>query len=165
MTVTPSGIMSQDIAALRDMLSECAAFRTWVNAATPALALPSIHVISTTRNPPLPLALIDIGDWSRARSVVFSGQQFDFAPGASLVLYLRAAATLEEPDAAYEFMNAAGAIIEDLEKLTGTQAKGWPTISSITLVAAPARIEPSQRDAVGDYYECAFTIDRGIRPR
>lgn len=164
MSVTPTGIMSKDVAALRSMLSECAAFRTWVNVATPALALPFIHVISTGRNPVLPMALIDIGDWSRTRSVVFSGQKFDFAPGASLVLYLRAAATEDEPDAAYRFMNAAGAIIEDLEKLSSTQAKGWPTIPTITLVAAPSRIEPSKRESVGDYYECAFTIDRGVRP-
>jgi hypothetical protein len=168
--ILPTGTLSLPVAALRQMLAESPAFQSWVEADDEDEAFASIYVLSTPKNPPLPFALIDLGDWSRERVAVQNARRFQTSPGSRLVVYFRAAprpadeGEPDEPDAAFDFMNALAAIIDDLEQRAGIHRDRTLAITEITLAAAPARIPTSKRATAGDYYEAAFTIQWSRQP-
>jgi hypothetical protein len=169
-TAPAAGYLAAPIAALRTMLATSAAFRDWVSADDEPEALASIYVLATPKTPPMPFALIDIGDWSRERVAVMNGRRFQTGQGSRLVLYFRAAPLPpaedqpDEPGAAFEFMQRLDAVIADLEIRAGLHANRTLAITEITLAAAPARIATSQRATAGDYYEAAFTLQWSRQP-
>jgi hypothetical protein len=162
--ITPSGFLSTPVASMRAMLAASPAFRTWVGAADADEALAHIYAIAAPRHEVLPMALIEVGEHVRQRSLVAGRYAFENGPGSHLVVSFRMDADgAEEPDAGYAFLNALGAIIVDVEKASGNQSAGIFTIPAISIAAPPQRIRAANRQSVGDYYEAAFIIQQGFR--
>jgi hypothetical protein len=162
---TPVGMFSDMVRGLQLMVADSLAFQSWVGAVDQEEALERVHVISAPIHGPLPMALVEVGELVRQRSMVFSGYQFEYGPGTHLVLSFRSDADGEdEPEAGYSFLNALGGIMEDIEKASGNQATTAFTIPVTSLAAPPQRIISPNRQSIGDYYEASFIIQKGVRP-
>jgi len=164
--VTPAGLLSKPVNALRQLVANSSAFRDWVDAADVNAALLRVHIISTPRNPTSPFALIDFGDFIRDREAVKGGIAFKQRSGSALVLYFRANVDegTNEPDAALAFCNAIGAVWDDLERAAGVHANRSLPIISMEMLAPPARIVNEKRQQAGDYYECAISLSYSRQP-
>jgi hypothetical protein len=150
--ITPDGILSLPLARLAAMIAASPAFVTWCNGATDR-----IHLLATSREPLLPLCLLDLGDsFNRERVVLTPGRPF--AQSGQLVAYFRDAVDQahSDQDAAYSFCNHLGAVWADLEAMAGKP--GFLSITSMTLLASPERIEAERRPHLGDLYEAVLGI-------
>lgn len=157
MPVTPTGILSEPLASLRDALASCPAFQTWVGAADADAAKASIHLLVAPEAGPYPLAIVDFGDTARQRNSTASGSKWVIRPGSDLVLLFRDEATGIEPDATFTFTNALGAVMEELEQRSGVYANATPGITEIELVLPPVRTIEEKRQTEGDFFEAAFS--------
>lgn len=157
MPVTPTGILSEPLASLRDALAACPAFQTWVGAADATAAKAFIHLLVAPEAGPYPLAIVDFGDTARERYSVASGSRWVLRSGSDLILLFRAEASGEEPDATFTFLNALGAVAEELERSAGIYAQGTPGLTEMELVLPPVRTIEEKRQTEGDFFEAAFS--------
>lgn len=164
MTVAPAGFLSAPVADLRAMVAQSQTFRAWVGAADQSSALARVHTIAAPRVEDLPMALVEIGEHIRQRTMVAGGYSFETGAGSHLILTFRSDAEgSDEPDAGFTFLNAIGGIIADVEKLSGDQSSPHITIPAISMAAIPQRIRSPNRQSVGDFYEASFIIQQGFR--
>jgi len=129
----------------------------------PAGALPSIHLLHSSRKPGLPLCLLDLGDqFETTRATIVNGTRFESA--GQIIAYFRDAVPhgATEIDAVYGFTNRLGDVWHDLESLAG--ARGLVGITAIALAVPPTRIEPDRRQHVGDLFEAALSISFRLTP-
>ena len=151
------GILTGPLTALRDLLAGCPAFQAWVGATDAAAARARIHLLETSPDPPLPLALIDVGDgFERERVSLTDGRPF--AQRGTLTLYLQeaVAAEADEATAALGVCRRLGQVWDELERRSG--GPGGLTITGISLLAAPTRVPSERRDVTGDTYDAALAI-------
>jgi hypothetical protein len=159
MPVTPTGILSEPLATLRSLVSECPSFQTWVGAVDAATAAERIHLIVAPADGPFPCALIDFGDVARERQAITNAARWKMRAGSDLLLWFKAEASGEEPDATFTFTNAVGAILEEMEARAGDYAKGFPGITVIEMPVPPVRTEEEDRASQGDVFEVCFSCN------
>jgi hypothetical protein len=151
--VEPAGLFSLPMKYLRDALAQSSNFQAWVEADNATEALESIHLVkisgsSYTR----PFALIDFGeDYDRFREA--GGNVSHFVPSGSLLLMFEMDVASENEDswqdACLAFTNTVGAIIADIEALSG-QA-GYLNIKHWELKKLQRSLE-DEEITEGDYY-------------
>lgn len=159
----PTGILSQPLARMRNLIAASPAFQAWVGASNSLEALPHVHLLSTTRKPSLPLCLIDLGDgFERVRTTLVNGRPFESS--GQIVVYFRdlVAPGADPVDAAYAFTNRLGAVWQDFERLAGKPDRVG--ITQISLSSPPTRIEADRRQYAGDYFEAAMTCSFQLTP-
>lgn len=157
MPVTPTGILSEPLASLRDALAACPAFQAWVGAVDTETANGSIHLLVAPESGPYPLAIVDFGDTARERYTTLSGGSWVLRSGSDLILLFRAEASGDEPDATFTFLNALGAVMKELEASAGNYAAGTPGLTAIELVMPPVRTVEEKRNTEGDFFEAGFS--------
>lgn len=178
MPVTPTGSLSLPLGALRTMLSNCAAFRTWVGAANPTEALESIFLVGlpgpengeaytpSELEELRPCAVIDFFDPGGRGLRAFtlnSLAQSDFEESGMLALDLMDdinpgdAASFE--DAKIRFMNNAGAVLAELMDLSGTG--GNLHLHMIELGLGPRRTSIEGQATRGDAWLVRLAITWG----
>jgi len=156
-TLTIDGILAGPLTGLRALVARCPSFQRWVGAADHDAALPRIHLLETIPDPPLPLALIDLGDgFERERITLGVGRPF--AQRGALMLYLQEVVPggADELAAALGFCCRMGQVWAELE--TQRPEPGGLVITGINLAVAPTRIASERRDLAGDTYEAALSI-------
>jgi hypothetical protein len=139
------------------MVAECPSFLAWTGVSDPVAAGDHIHLLQSTRNPPLPLCLIDYADgFERERIGVTMGRPF--SQRGTLLLYMRDRVdpAIDEAEATIAFCNRVGALWDDLERMIVTDHR--LLITSIALAANPTRITSDRRPHVGDLFESALAI-------
>jgi hypothetical protein len=116
--------------------------------------------------PTHPLAIVD---WMPEYSdrAIAGGDRNYFQAGGQLVLLLRATVNPahSEKEAAYTFMNLAGAIVEDLEELAGVA--GYLNIREIRKTSGPERPDEDERQALlgrgeSEWIQAAFAVAWGV---
>ena len=157
MPTIPTGLLSLPLVRLGQMVAESEAFLNWTGSANAEAAQEHIHLLQSTRNPELPLCLIDYGDgFERERIGVTMGRAFE--QRGTLIVFLRdqVDTSLDEAEATIAFCNRVGALWNDLERMIVTDAR--LLITGISLAANPARIASDRRPHVGDLFEAALAI-------
>ncbi len=136
--VTPTGILAAPLAQLSLTLAASSPFQTWVAAADAVQAEQSIYLIAAPEDAVAPYCVIDfMDDFMRKRASLTTGMPFGGTGSLSLYFSADIDSLLSDTDAAFTFLNPIGAIIEDLELLSGTVvAAGAPytTIDTIQLL-------------------------------
>ena len=156
-TPTPVGLLSVPLTRLAGMVAECPSFLAWTGATTPEEAQEHIHLLQSTREPALPLCLIDYGDgFERERVGVTMNRPF--AQRGSLILYLRDRVDPDLDDRAVTvaFCNRVGALWDELERMILTD--GRLLITAIALAATPTRVPSDRRSHAGDHLETALAL-------
>ncbi len=118
--VTPTGILAAPLAKLALTIAATEAFQAWVGAANSVEAEQSIYLISAPKGAEAPYCIIDFtDDFMRERSCLKTG--VPFAGSGNLFAYFggEVEAALNDTDAAFSFLNPMGAILEELELLSG----------------------------------------------
>lgn len=111
---------------------------------------------------PLPLAVVDWDAWSRQESARGMRIYMEQGEGSSLVVLFRdeiSAANQapgESRSAAYTFLNTLGAIVSEMEALSGTA--GYLAITGVEMSQGPQRPDAESARTVGHFYECQFTV-------
>jgi hypothetical protein len=156
-----SGPLSIPLATLKTMLSKSATFQAWVNAATEAEALASIHVVSVeSEDERRPFAIINIGaKWASNLSAGGAGNFF-INDGELILAFEADVAEVSESLAVYEFLDKIGAIIEEIQALSGLG--GYLSFHSIECSEPPVRSVDNELPTEGDYYRTAFAITYGV---
>lgn len=166
-----AGVLARPAQLFKTLLAACPAYQAMVAAGSAEEALDSIHKFC------VPGAAADIAA-KRPFSVVAQGNAFtrtrdasgarDSFYGAGDVAWLleRAVpAALADHDhhaeAADDFMNAVGAVIEDIEELAGTGA--YLNVTGIELAAGPHRTDPKAKATEGDCFQAQFRVSWGGR--
>ena len=160
MAVVASGWLSLALENLRTLLAACPSFQTWVGAADAAAAKARIHRVSKA-GPTRPFALVD--QWTDASATAFAGGAGEsFTHSGSQILRFEGEVSeqdSDEPaDAFYTFWNAVGAIILEMEQLSGTD--GYLVVRSIMLEDGPFRSKDFEGEA-DDYYYADFVVEWG----
>jgi hypothetical protein len=156
-THAPTGLLSLPLTRLAGMVAECPSFLAWTGASSPEEAQDHIHLLQSTREPALPLCLIDYGDgFERERIGVAMNRPF--AQRGSLILYLRDRVdpALEDRAVTVAFCNRVGALWDELERMIVTD--GRLLITAIGLAANPTRVPSDRRAHAGDHLETALAI-------
>lgn len=159
MPVTPTGILSAPLAAMRELIAASPTFQVWVGApGDEEAAKARIHLCQAPENSPRPLALVEFGDFARLRDTLGNGKPWVQRSDSNLVIWFRADATPgDEPDPTIEFCNTAGAVWTDMEKAAGVYEKAAFPANLIELVVAPQRTDEEHRGTAGDYFETAIS--------
>ena len=158
MPVTPSGILTEPLVALRDLVASSVTFQTWTGSADATTAVARAYLLVAPANAPRPYALIDFGDITRERSVLNGGRSWQTRPGSTMLLWFQAdGAGVAEPDASFTFCNAVGGIWEDMEKAAGNYSLASMGVSLIDLPVPPQRTDQEVWDSAGDYFECCLS--------
>jgi hypothetical protein len=167
MSVTPAGILSRPLNALRQAVALSTAFQTWVDAADDDEALDRVYVLAAPDDfPDCPFAVVDFGEFKRERMTVNPSRPFQQMDPSESLLYFRAEVDPADDvnDAAYNFCNNVGAVISDLEAYAGDVLNGFPFIIQIEMIAAPTRIRFEERATAGDFFECTLAIHWSKQP-
>ena len=163
---TATGILAEPIAIFREMLADSVPFQTWVGAADAAAALAFIHLVTAPAEAGATThALIDYGDFSRERQKVQGGKVFNQRKPTSFLIYFEGMvdeANATEPDALLEYVNALGAIWQDLEIRAGKYTPRTVFVTSIDLSAPPERITPEKSGFAGDFYESVIQVELSL---
>ena len=164
---TPSGFLSTVLAEAQLSVASSAAFQTWVGATgTPAeklaaakarVGIVAIDEASIER----PCAVVDFAaSWRRAP--VGGGARNWFETTGDVALLLMGpdvAAGASEQNAGLTFLNSVGAILAEMEALTGTA--GCLSFSSISREGPVTRTPLDERKSLGDWFEAIFLL--GLR--
>lgn len=154
--VAPTGIVSKAQGNMRTLLSESAAFQTWVGAANATEALDSIYLIegpavSASR----PLAVIGPGD-KFSMDAIAGGVISEYWHSGVVQIWFEddVADALNEPDAWFTFTNTMGAILADLVNPTDTDSV--MNITQIEQIFGPARTAEEERQTGIDVMNTAY---------
>jgi len=142
------------------MIADCASFRTWVGAATPAAALARIHLVATpATGATRPFAIVDQGSETGFEKFAESGW---IASGSLFLLFeanVTEAYSDSEADSFFEFWNKIGAICDEMTDLSGTGT--YLNVTSITLEEGPFRSDAKAGENA-DYYQVILNIGWGV---
>jgi len=165
MAVTPTGPLSLPIYNLQTLLANCSAWQMWLGVSTVAAArartyMAYVSASSLTR----PFAVITQGDsWSY--NMIAGGARNHFQEGGSLVLMFEAGVSVAYQaeaavdDAALEFLNNVGGVIDDMSELAGSG--GYLSIQRIMQRDPPERNFPN-RSGEGDHFHwMSFNVEWG----
>lgn len=167
MSVTPTGILSKPLNALREAVALSTAFQTWVDAGDDDDARDRVYIMAAPEDfPACPFAVVDFGEFKRERMTINPARPFQQMDPSESLLYFRAEVDPADDanDAAYNFCNNVGAVLADLEAYAGDRLNGFPFIIQIEMIAAPTRIRFEQRPTSGDFIECMFAIHWSVQP-
>lgn len=149
---SPAGILSLPLSFLKTALSESSNFQTWVSAGTPAAALTSIHLVSTTTLT-TPAVVITWAGGSGNREALLNYE----IEGELIMRFF--GVVVDETDAglgneAIDFMNVVGAVLGDVLDNSATAGSlditGWSH-------GPPTR--PTQEEAAnGDYHLVSVAV-------
>jgi len=159
MAVAPTGMLSLPLSYLRAAISASSNFQTLVGAANAAAALAYIHVAEYESDTPAPpFAVVAWGDDAQVEATS-GGTRDRFTRTGSLIVILRTAVDADHSsqDAAYTFLNVAGAILNDVMALSGTA--GYPSIKTISPLLPPSRPHEDEKASYGDFFEAAWRIE------
>ena len=169
MTVTPSGFLSLPLGYLRLSLAGTeaeTAFQAWVGAVDAEAALDLI-VVCADSDPTSGLGNFAAVTWDvgleRRRESGGARSHFAGSGALRLLLHERIDPAHTEAEAAFAFLDSAGAILAQLEQLAGTA--GYLDIEAVTLVSGPARPTEDQEATLagGAFYEAEWRITyRGL---
>lgn len=175
MPVTPTGPISEPLAAVETLLSNSATFQTWTGAADAAAALNHIHVIglpTPAENRPSysaaelselrPMAVLN---YDVAEPWAYEGiAQGQYTPSGRVLIALEAdvdsADARNFKEAAYTFLNAVGKIIEEMAE--ASEGGGYPVVQRVRLRMQPRRSEEKERPAKGDYLVTIIGVEFGL---
>jgi hypothetical protein len=144
------------------MLSKSSSFQTWVDADDDEEALESIHIVAIAADAvERPLALINIGDhWSSAIHAGGTHNSFTRTGSLALIFEVDVLEDDDDEEAAYAFLDAVGAIIDEVEELSGQG--GYLSIHEISMLDPPARSIDDDQPTEGDFYRVRFLVTYGI---
>jgi hypothetical protein len=164
----PDGILSLPLEAAREIIAASTEFQTWTGTASEAAAKERVWPVETPPTgedqdieevAPSPLAIVDYGAFVRERYTVTNSNLFQHSTaGSDVAIYFRAKASGDLPDAVWNFTNAVGAIIEDMEAWASELQGESLAINRVELTQPPMRVEYTRRERDGDYWECVVTI-------
>ena len=150
-------MLSLPIDYLRNTIASSSSFQTWTGTASEALAKPRVHVSFADNTATLPLTVVYWApQYQRIRHASDNRSYFSGA-GALRLLFRDAVTETDETEAAYDFMNEVGAVLADMEAVSGSPT--YLDITSIILIEGPARPEESERDTLGDFYAVMFNVE------
>lgn len=157
MAVTPTGLLSSPLAALKARIAASAAFMTWTGAedATEAAAFVFVQAADPD-SAERPFAVVYWDPWSVDRTGVAS-----YITAGTLMIRFEAdvdAANTAHDDAAYAFLNAVGAVIEDLIEAEDTLRIKRVRMDPRDLVRSPKREHGA---GGGDYYQATVAVECG----
>lgn len=159
MPVTPVGILSEPLAALRRLVAASPAFQAWTGTGSADEAAQRVHMLVAPMSAPRPYALIDFGDVARERTVITNRRTWQDRIGSTMLLWIQAdAGGGEEPDSTIDFCNRVGAVMSDVETLCGDRVNGFPGLILIDLANPPLRVEEQDRQTQGDYFEVGMAL-------
>jgi len=159
MTVAPTGLFSLPVDYLRKTVAGSSTFRTLTGAATPTAALAFIHAFDATGSDLAAgfYAVVEYGEeWARVMHAGGTNNFFD-QEGRLQLWFTQAITEAVTSDAGYAFANALGAIISEMEQLSGTA--GYLDIQEIRLVEGPGRPEEDEAASNGDFFRAMFAIE------
>lgn len=177
MPVTASSILAEPAETLRTMLADCAALRTWFGAADAAEAKLRIHVggvpepvadegfTQAQLESARPLALIHIeprGGGAAFKAYAGGSRNFFRASGVLSLIFeadIDSANVGNPQDAYLEFINAVGAVIDDLQTLAGSST--YLDIRAIDIAEGPWRVPEDENAGGGDYFFVALSVAWG----
>jgi hypothetical protein len=158
--ITPIGILSRPLNALRQMVANSASFQAWAGVASAAAALDRVHLFTSPIRAVMPFVLIDFGSFARERSTLTNRRGFQMRPGSDLLLYCRAEpmAGQDDQDAAIDYMNKLGAVWIELEQDAGRYEDETFSATEIEIINPPQRIPVEDRKRAGDFFECTLSL-------
>lgn len=156
MVTTPSGPISLPLSLLRESLAGSSSFRTWVGAATAAIAKASVFYGRAPGATAPPFAVIYHDTFNRSRN----DDILLFQTDAVIELLLREtiAAGTEDWDAYIHINNIAGSIITDMEQFSRTA--GYLAIEGTSIPESAYIVQPDEDEAqtVGAYAEIIINV-------
>lgn len=155
--VRPGSILSKPMHYLRRTVAASETFQAWTGTASRSQALERVHLVKADGAATLPLAVVGrvkVFD----REQIATGTRNIFEQHDDLGLILRAPVDDEhtDADASYAFLNELGALLTDMEELTGT-AK-YLDFHRVELEDGPYRPGEDEAATIGDFYEVMFRI-------
>ncbi len=162
MAVTPAGLFSLPVDFMRKTIAGSSSFRTLVGAANATAALAFVHAFSASGSQLAAsfFAVVEFGeDWARTMHAGGSNNFFESESSSLQVLFHQKVTKADDVDAAYEFTNDIGAIISDMEQLSGTA--GFLDIQETRLIEGPYRPEEDEARSQtnGDFYRILLRVD------
>jgi len=161
MAVSPSGLFSLPVDYLRKTIAGSSTFRTLTGAADAAAALAFAHAFEVTGaslDDPF-FAVVEYGtDWARNRHAGGTNNFFEQESGLH-VWFHQTIAQADEVDAMLAFTNSIGAILSEMEQLSGTA--GYLDIRATRLIEGPFRPEEDEAasQTYGDFFRILFAVE------
>jgi len=160
-SVTPTGILSLPLARLRTLVAACSAWTSWGG------ALGDIYMVTAEPTSVRPFAVITDSDEWIAESDSSDPTAVNFRENGTLLMTVEADVDADHSvdDAAFDFRNNLGALIEDMMDLSGTGGTGAETlwIMRVRMIDPPMRAHPDIRNDQGDFYQATLAIEYGSR--
>lgn len=157
---TADGLLSLPIERLARLIQACIAW------ASMGGGLADVWVMAAPEDATRPLAVIaDSEQWlARSDSAVGSGTSVTDQGSLLLIIERDVTAGQDHNEAAIEFRNLLGSLIEEMLTKSGTGSAGeellW--ISGIRMLEPPMRAHPRIREEEGDFYQVTLEITYGI---
>lgn len=143
MPVTPSASLSLSIDAARALIAATPTFQALVGADDATEALEFIYVGGIPKGTAAPVAMVDVGDDFNF-AISAGGAANYFRDGGGIAFYLEADIAEANrdgyTDAAYDFYNTVGGIVNDFDALAGTA--GMLAVRNVSTKAGPFRSDP-----------------------
>lgn len=154
MSVTPADIISLPLKYLRDTIAASATFQSWVGAANAAAALAYVHAVVATDGTP-PFVVVDWGNYRRVKDSF--GEHHNYRTEGDLRVVVRGPiAHADDADAAFEFFNKLGAIIGEMEEISGTA--GYLDWESLSIESFDRPNEEEIQSTGQDYYQANLIV-------
>jgi len=159
---------SLPLSNLKDLLAASTTFQTMVGAGSAEDAKAYIHLVAlAVGDIDRPFALIATGDdWNS--NCIGTGSSDSFITGGTLQLMfemdISSSYTDSPQNAEFDFMNRIGAIIKEMDNLSGTTSgsTSYIYVSNFNLMDGPARTMEEKGQSQGDYYQVVFNISWGL---
>lgn len=157
---TATGMLSLPLDRLADLVKACDAWTTLGGDAA------DVYIMAAPEDAARPLAVIaDSEQWLvRSDSAVGSGTSVTDQGSLLLIIERDVTAGQGHNDAAIEFRNLLGTLIEEMLTKSGTGSAGsellW--ISGMRMLEPPMRAHPRIREEEGDFYQVILEITYGI---
>ncbi len=153
MAVTPAGSLSLAVDNVRNLLADCAAFRTWVGAADRAGALEAVFTPRAT-DPVGPFAVVLLPDELSFPQIASDG----WGERLSVLVMLQAPVTHEDEYEAYlSFCNPVGQIKDQMGVLAAGGDHFVPT--NVKFMQTPERLRERHHETESDFYWCLLVLE------
>lgn len=161
--VVAAGSLSEVVTLARTLLANCAAFKTRTGSADATAAAEHIrldrifdsHELHSQR----PFALVKITQ--RGANAVSDGVSVGLEAGGNVLVAFEDNANYGDnhDDSYVDFLNFAGACIDQMEALSGVGA--YLPFHNVDMVLAPIRTPRAEQQPDFDYWVCAFVLEWG----
>lgn len=158
MPVTPTSSLAKALDNCKSLIAATPAFQAWGSFADAAAAKANIHLFAVDQLA-RPLIVLGVNEYDRTKIAEPNTYQERGAFELLIEGLVPAELTATNGDAAIDFMNKAGAVIDDILALAGTGS--YLVIRSIVPAAGPFRSEEEVKAAEGDFFQWFLTLKWG----